>query len=204
MPASLSQAASVVTRKTRLGWLAVVTRPDTATSNDILLAVTFAHETPQAALRGLPESVLDSEATSAVPTDGRIGINISSKTTPLVRRLQKFLGGQPDGLLDVQIDESWCTPFQRAVIHAVRSIPLGETRTYGQIASLAGSPRAARAVGTVMAQNRTPLVVPCHRVVASGGMGGFSARGGLRTKLRLLETESATKSGRRRAPRQPR
>ncbi|MDA7978794.1 MAG: methylated-DNA--[protein]-cysteine S-methyltransferase [Pirellulales bacterium] len=198
MPTSLTEAATVVTRKTPLGWLAVVTKSDT------LLALTFAHPSPQAAVRALPRTVMDKlgadegfpERSGGVHPFGD-ALTITSRTTPLVRRLERFLAGSPDQLADVHIDESWCTPFQLAVIKAVRKIPLGETRTYGQIAAAAGSPRAARAVGTVMAQNRMPLVVPCHRVVASGGMGGFSARGGLRTKLRLLEVESERKSARR-------
>ncbi|MGC4003444.1 MAG: MGMT family protein [Pirellulales bacterium] len=82
------------------------------------------------------------------------------------------------------------TEFQQRVIRACRKIPRGETATYGKVAALAGSPGAARAVGRVMATNRLPLVIPCHRVVGSTGLHGFSAPGGLDTKRRLLELES--------------
>jgi len=65
--------------------------------------------------------------------------------------------------------------------------------TYGQLATRAGSPRSARAVGNVMASNRVPLIIPCHRVVAAGGaLGGFSAPHGTRLKRRLLKLEGAT------------
>jgi methylated-DNA-[protein]-cysteine S-methyltransferase len=84
------------------------------------------------------------------------------------------------------------SPFAVAVVQAARRIPVGETRSYGQLAMAAGRPRAARAVGRVMARNRTPLLIPCHRVVGSGGkLGGFSAIDGLRMKERLLQLEAA-------------
>jgi len=82
------------------------------------------------------------------------------------------------------------TEFQQKVVEIVQAIPAGETLTYGQVAELAGSPGAARAVGQVMANNPVPLVIPCHRVVGSaGGLGGFSAPGGIETKRRLLKVE---------------
>ena len=73
-----------------------------------------------------------------------------------------------------------------------RAIPAGETVTYGELAVRAGEPGAARAVGQAMARNPFPLIVPCHRVMAAhGGAGGFSARGGVATKFRLLRIEGA-------------
>ena len=67
---------------------------------------------------------------------------------------------------------------------------MGETLTYGEIASRIGAPREAREVGQALGRNRLPIVVPCHRVVAAdGGLGGFSAPGGTRTKMRLLAIE---------------
>jgi len=86
------------------------------------------------------------------------------------------------------------TQFQQRVIGACRAIPRGETRTYGDLAAKAGSPGAARAVGQVMATNRLPLLIPCHRVVGSNGLHGFSAPGGLATKQRLLEIEQGLAS----------
>ncbi|NPA26564.1 MAG: methylated-DNA--[protein]-cysteine S-methyltransferase [Chloroflexi bacterium] len=82
------------------------------------------------------------------------------------------------------------TPFQIAVYEAVRAIPRGEVRTYGQIARAIGRPRAARAVGRALATNRLPLVIPCHRVIAAqGDLRGFSAPGGIAFKAQLLAWE---------------
>ena len=79
--------------------------------------------------------------------------------------------------------------FTARVREVVRSIPYGGRKTYGEVARRAGSPGAARAVGAVMARNPVPLCIPCHRVVASTGEGGFSAEGGEVMKARLLELE---------------
>lgn len=90
----------------------------------------------------------------------------------------------------ITVDWSGYTPFQRRVLEIVKAVPYGEVRSYGQVALAAGSPRGARAVGGVMRANRTPLVVPCHRVLAAGGtLGGFS--GGLDLKEMLLKLEKA-------------
>jgi methylated-DNA-[protein]-cysteine S-methyltransferase len=84
------------------------------------------------------------------------------------------------------------TAFQRRVIRCCRQIPWGATRSYAELAARAGSPRAARAVGAVMAANRFPLIVPCHRVIgARGSLGGYSAPTGLVMKSRLLAREGS-------------
>ena len=80
-------------------------------------------------------------------------------------------------------------PFYKKVLEAVARIPYGETRTYGEVARLVGSPRACRAVGTANANNNLPLVIPCHRVVAADSIGGYG--GGLHIKKTLLELEGA-------------
>ena len=80
--------------------------------------------------------------------------------------------------------------FERDVYVAAREIPAGSTRTYGDIAKRIGRPTAAREVGVALARNPFAIIVPCHRVVAaSGKTGGFSAGGGVKTKLRLLAIE---------------
>ncbi len=82
------------------------------------------------------------------------------------------------------------TPFRTRVYRALRRVPRGRVTTYGRLAHLAGSPGAARGVGTAMASNPFPLVVPCHRVVGSDlELRGFSATGGLDTKRELLALE---------------
>ena len=81
------------------------------------------------------------------------------------------------------------TAFLRRVYAAVRAIPRGSVRTYGEVARAAGSPGAARAVGQAMRRNQTLLFMPCHRVVAAGGLGGFSCPDGPAVKRRLLALE---------------
>ena len=98
---------------------------------------------------------------------------------------QKFAG--------VALDESGLPPFHRKVYAALRGVPSGQTVSYGQLAKLAGSPNAVRAVGQAMAKNPFPVIVACHRVLAAGKKpGGFSAFGGADTKTRLLAKEGFT------------
>lgn len=81
------------------------------------------------------------------------------------------------------------TSFQKTVWDALRQIPFGETRTYGELAARIGRPAAARAVGSAAGKNPLLIVVPCHRLVGSAGLGGFSA--GLEKKKALLRLENA-------------
>ncbi len=109
----------------------------------------------------------------------------------LVSRLQQYADGHPDDFSDIAVDTTHLTQFGKRVTKACRAIPYGRTASYAALAAEAGSPRAARAVGQCMANNRVPLIVPCHRVVgAAGRLGGFSAPGGVSLKRRLLEMES--------------
>ena len=105
--------------------------------------------------------------------------------------LERYAVGQRVDFSKVAIDVPATTEFRRAVIRATREIPHGETISYGELASRAGRPGAARAVGTAMSSNRIPIVIPCHRVLASNGLGGYSAAQGLDLKRRLLEMEGA-------------
>ena len=110
----------------------------------------------------------------------------------LVDRLEQFASGEPQDFRDILIWNEDHTQFTNRVLTACQRIPWGQTRSYGDLASKCGSPGAARAVGQVMANNRCPLVIPCHRVLgAQGRMGGFSAPGGVQTKRRLLDQEQA-------------
>jgi methylated-DNA-[protein]-cysteine S-methyltransferase len=93
------------------------------------------------------------------------------------------------------VDLSRVGPFEREVLQALLRIPPGHVKTYGEIARAVGDPGAARAVGTACARNPLPLLIPCHRVVRSdGGLGGYSMRGGVDLKRRLLESEGALAS----------
>ncbi|MCX7825279.1 MAG: methylated-DNA--[protein]-cysteine S-methyltransferase [Verrucomicrobiae bacterium] len=111
----------------------------------------------------------------------------------LLRRLQRDLRDYFEGKpveFRYPLDLAGATPFQRAVWRALRRIPYGQTRSYAQIARAIGRPRAFRAVGAACGSNPLPLLIPCHRVVASnGGIGGFAC--GLRWKKYLLSLETA-------------
>jgi methylated-DNA-[protein]-cysteine S-methyltransferase len=108
----------------------------------------------------------------------------------------ELLNGGGNDLQSVRIDMSRLPAFNQQVYTIARAIPPGRTRTYGEIAAELGDPLLARAVGQALGSNPFPIVVPCHRVMAAGGKsGGFSAPGGLVTKLKLLEIERAPLGG---------
>jgi methylated-DNA-[protein]-cysteine S-methyltransferase len=106
-----------------------------------------------------------------------------------VRALQDHLAGRPADLGAIPLDLAGLPPFRRRVMEILLTTKPGQTITYGDLALLAGSPGAARAVGQAMARNPLPILVPCHRVVAADGPGGFSLFGSLETKDRLLRLE---------------
>ena len=106
--------------------------------------------------------------------------------------IRELLSGQANDLTDIAIDTARVPEFNARVYQIARAIPPGETRTYGEIAMQLGDKLLARDVGAALGQNPWPIVVPCHRVTAAGGkLGGFSARGGVNTKVRLLAIEGA-------------
>ena len=108
----------------------------------------------------------------------------------VVQQLERYRD-DPDAEFDLPLAIEG-TPFQRRVWRVMQKIPRGETRTYGDVAATLGS--AARAVGQACGETRLPIVIPCHRVVAAGGIGGFGhARGGylLEAKRWLLGHERA-------------
>ena len=106
--------------------------------------------------------------------------------------IRELLAGEPNPLLDVPIDIARVPEFNARVYEIARAIPPGQTLTYGEIAVKLGDRLLARDVGAALGQNPWPIVVPCHRVTAAGGkLGGFSARGGVNTKVKLLAIEGA-------------
>ncbi len=109
-----------------------------------------------------------------------------------VSQLDEYFSGKRE-LFDLPMCLAWGTVFQRQVWEAISSIPYGETRTYKQLAEMIGSRNAFRAVGNACGQNRYPLLIPCHRVVGSSSIGGFSAD--LCIKEKLLEFEAKTLAG---------
>lgn len=112
--------------------------------------------------------------------------------TAVTRALEAyFRTGSDAGFLEFDFDRAGLTPFRIKIMEALRRVPAGETLTYGELAAAVGKPGAARAVGNVMARNPVPLLVPCHRVVATNGLGGFAS--GLDVKKKLLRLEGAAK-----------
>ena len=116
---------------------------------------------------------------------------ISTTSQPWQKLLEAYSRGACVSFASVPLESEWMTPFQNRVINACRDIPYGSTVTYGQLAKSAGSPGAARAVGSAMRKNRFPIIVPCHRVVGENSLGGFSASRGVDTKKLLLKMEGA-------------
>ena len=119
---------------------------------------------------------------------------------PLARRwLNEWFQGRPVKP-PLKLEGS---PFTRRVYEVVRRIRRGKTLSYGEVAEAAGKPGAARAVGNVMSQNPICLFIPCHRVVASSGIGGWGGEGGLEQKKLLRDLEAQSQGRRSRAKDRP-
>ncbi len=164
------QAIGQALCRTAFGWVGI------AWSARGLTALTLPQATEAQALARLPAG---SESPPAPPA----GLDLAA----LDDRLGRYFQGEPVRF-DEPLDPAIGTDFQRRVWAAVRSIPWGETRTYGDIARQVGSPGAARAVGQAMARNPWPIVVPCHRVIGYGGrLTGFGGRLDLKRRMLALE-----------------
>src|SRR5690606_20339117 len=151
----------------RLGWMAI------SFNDERLSGVAFGYQSPFDARGGLRHRYLDDEPATRLPAWVR----------SVQGRPKKLAAGEPQDFSDVAIDTSHLTPLGLQILEGCRQISWGSTRSYKQLAQRVGRPGAARAVGNVMATNRYPLIVPCHRVVGSAGsLGGYSAPGGLDTK----------------------
>ena len=114
----------------------------------------------------------------------------SARVVQLDQLLQEYFETGDANFHRIEIDPSGWTEFSQRIYNACRQIESGDTISYKELAGLAGRERASRAVGTAMAKCRVSIVIPCHRVVASGGkLGGFGGPGGLELKQKLLELE---------------
>lgn len=123
------------------------------------------------------------EASEAAPT---------AEVKQAIDRIVKLLEGEADDLTDIPLDLDGVPDFNRSVYAIARTIPPGQTLTYGDIAKRLGGVELSRDVGQALGCNPCPIVVPCHRVLAAGNKpGGFSANGGVVTKLKMLEIEGA-------------
>ncbi len=119
----------------------------------------------------------------------RVALRSQKDTEEIKAQLREYLNGERTSF-DVNIDLSTLTEFHKQVLLAAWQIPHGKIATYGEIARLIGKPKAARAVGQALGRNPIPIVIPCHRVIASdGSLGGYSAGEGLETKSKLLALE---------------
>ncbi len=155
-----------------MGWLGILG------SAKGLLCTTLPQRTVREALRQLGDGV-------------ELGSRSLHLFADLMRRLRAYFAGQQACFPD-ELALSRATTFQREVWEITKLIPYGETRTYGWVAERIGKPKAARAVGQALSRNPLPIIVPCHRVVASDGkLGGFT--GGLDMKRTLLALESRAK-----------
>ena len=111
--------------------------------------------------------------------------------TQVFGQLKDYFAGKRDAF-DVPLDLHSLSPFQRIVLEAIQQVPAGETISYGGLARRIGRPGAARAVGQALGANPIPIIIPCHRALAADGtLGGYSGRGGVRTKQALLTLEGA-------------
>ncbi len=113
----------------------------------------------------------------------------------VIDAILRLTAGEPVDLSRAPLDLAGLPDLHRRVYDVALTIPPGETLTYGEIARRIGEPHAAQAVGQALGKNPIPIIIPCHRVLAAGGRtGGFSANGGVDTKLKLLSIERARTS----------
>ena len=120
------------------------------------------------------------------------GVAVPAFVRQAIDGIVAVMAGQARDLREVPLDDRAIDDFRRGVYAATRDIPAGTTGSYGEVARSIGRPDSARDVGTALARNPFPIIVPCHRVVAANGaLTGFSAPGGLDTKRRMLELEGA-------------
>lgn len=177
-----SDSATAIAFETDLGWMA------TLIADGKLSRLLYGLASRGAALRELAawpvSSVMDEQRCQGL-------------ARRLRDRLRAYATGKSVSFGDVPLALDHLTEFGRRVLLACQQIPFGQTLSYSALATRAGAPRAARAVGSCMARNRTPLVVPCHRVVnADGSIGAYSAAEGPRMKARLLALEMSARSER--------
>jgi O-6-methylguanine DNA methyltransferase len=129
------------------------------------------------------KSAITSLRADKIPREDR------SEDLGILKYVFDVMNGLQVRLNRIRFDFSGLSPKQIAVLNATKAIPLGKTRTYGEVAGDAGLPNAPRFVGNVMASNRFAPLIPCHRVVAASGLGGYGF--GIATKKELLSKEGA-------------
>jgi len=142
----------------------------------------------------LPEATRNlTDTRIAASSGGRKARVPPPRIAGIIKKVQKHLRGELQDFLDIVVDLDGAGHFARRVYEAVRKIPAGRTRSYGELAADMNRPTASRAVGQALGRNPIPLIIPCHRVLARDKKpGGFSAYGGGETKAKMLEIEGVT------------
>ncbi|WP_437230882.1 methylated-DNA--[protein]-cysteine S-methyltransferase [Planctomicrobium sp. SH661] len=177
--------------ETSLGWMGFVGTERGMT------ALTFGHDSPDDVYERLSFESLWNFLPSPDEDGLESGLGRKCSAAPSWMQqaeelLTAYAAGEPVELSSIPCDLPAGTRFEQRVREQLAKIGYGQTITYGQLAEAAGAPRAARAVGSVMARNSIPLVIACHRVVgASGKLCGYSASEGLSMKERLLQMEQS-------------
>ncbi len=156
--------------ETQLGWMGVAYSPRG------IISLQLPRAGRELALRDLQRAFPKGSVKQEIPEE-------------IARELRDYSAGRCRQF-HLPVDLSSARPFQRAVLTAISRIPFGETRSYGWVARAIGKPGAARAVGQALHTNPIPIIIPCHRVIASNGsLGGYG--GGLEMKRRLLQLEGS-------------
>jgi O-6-methylguanine DNA methyltransferase len=150
-----------------------------------LLALDSGPGPGEAALSGSPDGGARRPAGTLPPCPSLSGAGF---VPDLCRRFAEHLRGVRTSYDELDLDLNWATPLQRQLVAAARAVPWGEVVSYAELAALAGRPGAARAAGSFCADNRYSLIIPCHRVVAANGIGGYGSAGpALKRRLLALE-----------------
>lgn len=165
--------ANCITFKTRLGWFGLIGTES-----------------------GLLRTCLPCRTQGEVLPTLLFGLDASTKPPAPFKTLQEqiiaYYEGEKVDFSKTPVCLDAFTPFQQQVLRTLQTVSYGHTVTYTDLARLAGRPAAVRAVGSVMAANPMPLIIPCHRVLRTdGSLGGFSAPGGIDTKKRMLQLEKS-------------
>lgn len=159
------------TFRTRIGWIGV------AYNERGIVTLRLPRNSRDESLRSLLQDFANAQVVAQAPDK-------------ILREITEYAEGRRRKF-DLKLDWSSLKPFQRAVLEAANKIPFGETRSYGWIAQQIGNPAACRAVGRALATNPIPIILPCHRVLASdGSLHGYG--GGLPLKAKLLKLEGVT------------
>ncbi len=160
-----------------IGWMAIVGQGNSIRS------ISVGYSTAALAKKAILQSLENDDSRRLKESDWN----------PLLREeLQAYAQGQRIHFSEYELQLPPRTAFRDKVLAATQRLEYGQTTTYGDLARIVGHPRAARAVGTVMSTNRFPILIPCHRVLASGGkLGGYSSPAGIGLKQLLLDLEQS-------------